>query len=82
MGAVFFPVQMRNTPSFLKHTGTDHLILLKEGGNDSFNDIAVQDMGVNSAIVNFYDGVNTSSAAGWVQMENGYDGYIGFTAEI
>ena len=81
-GAIFFPVQMRSTPSFLKSTGTDHFILLKEGSNDSFNDIAVQDMGINSAIVNYYDGINNSSQAGWVQIENGYDGYIAFNAEL
>ena len=81
-GPIFFPVQMRATPSFLKSTGTDHFILLKEGSNDSFNDIAVQDMGINSAIVNYYDGINNSSQAGWVQIENNYDGYIGFTAEL
>ena len=81
-GAIFFPVQMRATPSFFKSTGTDHFILLKEGSNDSFNDIAVQDMGINSAIVNYYDGINNSSPCGWVQIENGYDGYIGFTAEL
>ena len=80
-GPIFFPVRMRGTPSFVKSLGTDRLLFYANGASQGFNDIATQDMGVNSCIINYYDSLNSSYHAGWVQLNNN-DAYVGFSAEL
>ena len=41
----------------------------------------LQDNGVNGYIINYYDSLNSSESAGWVQLNNN-NAYIGFDAEI
>jgi len=80
-GIVQFPVRMRTTPSFVKSLGTDRLLLFDPTGSQGFNDIDTQDMGVNACIINYYDSLNSSQPAGWVQLNNN-NAYVGFNAEL
>ena len=80
-GIVQFPVRMRATPSFVKSLGTDRLLLFNPDGSQGFNDLATQDMGVNACIIQYYDSLNSSQPAGWVQLNNN-SAYVGFDAEL
>ena len=80
-GPIFFPVRMRTTPSFVKSLGTDRLLFYANGASQGFNDLATQDMGINSCIVNYYDSLNSSYHSGWVQLNNN-SAYVGFSAEL
>ena len=82
-GPIQYPVRMRAHPSFYKSLGTDRLLFFGSASSQGFNDVASQDFGVNASIVNYYDSLNSSAAAGWVQLENTYTGsYVGFDAEL
>ena len=82
-GPIQYPVRMRAHPSFYKSLGTDRLLFFGSASSQGFNDVASQDFGVNASIVNYYDSLNSSEAAGWVQLENTYaNSYIGFDAEL
>ena len=80
-GPIFYPVRMRIHPSFHKSLGTDRLLFYANAGSQGFDDIASQDFGVNASIVNYYDSLNSSEAAGWVQLNNS-SAYVGFDAEL
>ena len=80
-GPIFFPVKMRAIPSFVKSLGTDRLLFFGDGASQGFNDLATQAMGVNSCIVNYYDSLNSSLQAGWVELNNN-SAYVGFSAEL
>jgi len=82
-GPIQYPVRMRAHPSFYKSLGTDRLLFFASASSQGFDDVASQDFGVNSSIVNYYDSLNSSAAAGWVQLENTYtSSYVGFDAEL
>ena len=82
-GPIQYPVRMRAHPSFYKSLGTDRLLFYASASSQGFNDVAAQDFGVNASIINYYDSLNSSAAAGWVQLENSYTGsYVGFDAEL
>ena len=80
-GIINFPVQMRQHPSFYKSLGTDRLLFYANGNSQGFNDVALQDNGINSYIINYYDSLNSSESAGWVQLNNN-SAYLGFDAEL
>ena len=80
-GPIFFPVRMRAHPSFYKSLGTDRLLFYASASSQGFNDVATQDFGVNASIINYYDSLNSSAAAGWVQLNNN-SAYVGFDAEL
>ena len=80
-GIIYYPVQMRAHPSFYKSLGTDRLLFFAGASSQGFNDVANQDFGINGSIVNYYDSLNSSEAAGWVQLNNN-NAYVGFNAEL
>ena len=80
-GPIQYPVRMRAHPSFYKSLGTDRLLFYASASSQGFNDVASQDFGVNASIVNYYDSLNSSAAAGWVQLNNN-SAYVGFDAEL
>ena len=67
--------------SFYKSLGTDRLLFFASASSQGFDDVASQDFGVNSSIVNYYDSLNSSAAAGWVELNNN-SAYVGFDAEL
>ena len=64
-----------------KSLGTDRLLFYASSNSQGFNDIALQDNGINSYLINYYDSLNSSQQAGWVQLNNN-NAYVGFDAEI
>ena len=80
-GVINYPVPMRAHPSFVKSLGTDRLLFFASASSQGFNDVSNQDFGVNASIINYYDSLNSSAAAGWVQLNNN-NAYVGFDAEL
>ena len=64
-----------------KYFRKDRLLLFNPDGSQGFNDLATQDMGVNACIIQYYDSLNSSQPAGWVQLNNN-SAYVGFDAEL
>jgi hypothetical protein len=72
MGAVFFPVTMRATPSLSATTGTNYYEFLRDGTSDSFNSLTIGSR-TSTTVGEFLNSTEMSGSvghSGWIRTDS------------